>query len=121
MAIDTTKTAYNLRLKLPVQVKSGTHLLSTGNETENLCQDNPIPIDEPTNELIVEMPARSLNTYIFMIDNGEETAIEMPRIENWKSSNNKYFDLQGRSLPSLRRGINILRMSDGSTRKVLMR
>ena len=121
MAIDTTKTAYDLRLRLPVQVKSGTHLLSTGNETENLCQNNPITIDEPTNEIIVEMPARSLNTYIFMIDNGDETAIATPRIENRKSSNNKYFDLQGHSLPSLRRGINILRMNDGSTRKVIMR
>ena len=74
MAIDTTTTAYDLKIKLPFKVQSGTHLLSTGNETANLCQNNPITIDEPTQELIVSMPARSLNTYIFMIE-PEETAI----------------------------------------------
>ena len=48
MAIDTTATAYDLKLKLPYKVQSGTHLLSTGNETANLCQTSPITFDEPT-------------------------------------------------------------------------
>lgn len=99
MAIDTTKTAYDLKLKLPVEVKSGTHLLSTGNETENLCQEKPITIDEPTNNLVVEMPARSLNTYIFMIakdENGIEEVKQtnqQPDNGNWSQGN--YFDLRG--------------------------
>ena len=64
MAIDTTKTAHDLRLRLPFKVKSGTHLLSTSNES--LCQSTPITIDEPVQELTVSLPARSLNTYIFI-------------------------------------------------------
>ena len=64
MAIDTTRNEHNLKLILPVKVKSGVHLLSTGNETANLCQESPIAIDEPVNELTVSLPARSLNTYI---------------------------------------------------------
>ena len=95
MAIDTTKNAYDLKLTLPYKVMSGTHLLSTGNETSNLCKSTPIDIEEPTNTVTVEMPARSLNTYIFMIDDG--TAIEeltpdpSPRDGSW-------YDLSGRRM-----------------------
>ena len=76
MAIDTTATGYDLKIKLPCKVQSGTHLLSTGNETANLCQKTPITIDEPTQELVVSMPARSLNTYIFMVES-QETSINL--------------------------------------------
>ena len=106
MAIDTTKNAVDLKIKLPVNVKSGTHLLSTGNETENLCQKSPITIDEPTNEVIVPMPARSLNTYIFMIDRGS-AAIE--DVEQVTIDEETYYDLLGRRQDnnSLRPGIYI--------------
>ena len=70
MAIDTTKTAYDLKLKLPFYVKSGKHIRSTGNETDSLCQESIIDIEQATKEVIVPMPARSLNTYIFTIDPG---------------------------------------------------
>ena len=40
MAIDTTQYAHNLKLKLPYKVKSGTHLLSTGNDA--LLQESPL-------------------------------------------------------------------------------
>ena len=96
MAIDTTATAYDLRLRLPYEVKSGTHLLSTGNETANLCQESPIDIDEPTREVIVEMPARSLNTYIFMINQG--TAIEDVRQDEDNDGSRSYYDLQGHQI-----------------------
>ena len=69
MAIDTTKNALDLKLQLPFKVKSGTHLLSTAND--NLCQELPIEINEPVDGLTVDLPARSLNTYIFMA--GEST------------------------------------------------
>lgn len=106
MAIDTTKNAIDLKLKLPVNVKSGTHLLSTGNETENLCQTSPITIDEPTNEIVVNMPARSLNTYIFMIDQGS-AAIE--DVMQTAREDETYYDLHGRRQDesSLRPGIYI--------------
>ena len=116
MAIDTTKNAHELKIKLPYKVKSGTHLLSTGNETENLCQEQPITIEEPVNELIVPLPARSLNTYILMIDEGS-TAIKDQRIENGESSNSRYFDLHGRQLDTPH-GLCIEKSADGSTRKV---
>ncbi|MBR5963019.1 MAG: endo-1,4-beta-xylanase xyn5A [Bacteroidaceae bacterium] len=119
MAIDTTGTSYDLVLTLPYKVKSGTHLLSTGNETKNLCQKNTITIDEPTNEVTVEMPARSLNTYIFMIDN--DTAIEELTItDNDDNDTKTYYDLLGRQTFEPH-GIVIERSSDGRSRKVMMK
>ena len=99
MAIDTTKTEYNLKVRLPYEVKSGVHLLSTGNETENLCQETPITIDAPTKIVTVEMPARSLNTYIFMIAHEEDAIQDVKQADqqaaNGKWSNGKCFDLRG--------------------------
>ena len=109
MAIDTTKTGYNLRVKLPYEVKSGVHLLSTGNETANLCQESPIVIDEPSDLITVEMPARSLNTYIFMI-NRETDGIE--EIENLiptlSQGEGAIYSLNGQRQHGLQRGINIV-------------
>ena len=118
IAIDTIGTSYNLKLKLPYNVKSGTHLLSTGNETKNLCQEKAITIDVPTNVVNVELPARSLNTYIFMIDR-EETAIENLKISGSNSSNSKFYDLEGRPL-AVPHGLCIELRPDGTTRKVLI-
>ena len=113
MAIDTTKNALDLKLNLPYKVKSGTHLLSTSNES--LCQEQPIDIGEPTNELTVPLPARSLNTYIFMIDQGS-LAIEEHRSAA-DAGKKTYYDLSGRRLQSPR-GLCIERSADGSSRKV---
>ena len=114
MAIDTTKNDYDLKLKLPFKVKSGTHLLSTSNES--LCKTAPISIDEPVQELTVNMPARSLNTYIFTIESG--TGIhEVPGTGNRQSAGRKYFDLQGRQM-NTPQGLYIEQDADGSSRKV---
>ena len=120
MAIDTTAKARNLKIKLPYNVKSGTHLLSTGNETENLCQNIPIDIPESTNVIEIEEPARSLNTFIFMIDNGS-TAIENVKQddEDDDASPKTYYDLQGRRLDNPR-GLCIERSANGKSRKVMM-
>ena len=115
MAIDTTKNAHDLKLSLPYKVKSGTHLLSTGNES--LCQEQPIDISEPTNELTVPLPARSLNTYIFMIDQGS-LAIE-EHLSTADGGKKTYYDLSGRRLQSPR-GLCIERSADGSSRKVII-
>ena len=114
MAIDTTKNGVDLKILLPYNVKSGTHLLSTGNEPENLCQESPIVIDEPTKEVIVPMPARSLNTYIFMIDKGS-TAIE-ERAEATDDTK-VYYDIHGRRLDAPK-GLCIEKSADGASRKV---
>ena len=118
MAIDTTKYTHNLHLTLPVKVKSGTHWLSTGNEKDQLCQKTPINIDESTNEITVEMPAYSLNTYIFIIDKGS-TAIE--NIEKADEDGTKtYYDLQGRRLEAPH-GVCIEKSANGHSRKIMIR
>ena len=114
MAIDTTQYAHDLKLKLPVKVKSGVHLLSTSNES--LCQETPITIDEPSNEIIVSLPERSFNTYIFMIDD-EEAAIENPQMTKDDSSKSKFYDLQGRPMTAPQ-GLYIEQRADGTSRKV---
>ena len=116
MAIDTTQHAYDLKLRLPVLVKSGTHLLSTGNETANLCQTSPITIDEPTKEVIVEMPARSLNTYIFMIESGNTAIEDTEQMEN--DGPKTYYDLQGRRLERPH-GLYIERSANGHSRIIM--
>jgi glucuronoarabinoxylan endo-1,4-beta-xylanase len=117
MAIDTTATSRDLRIKLPFTVKSGTHLLSTGNETENLCQNNTIEIPEPTNEILVEMPARSLNTYIFMLD---ESSTAIQDLENSRPQTVKtYYDMQGRRQHNPR-GLCVERNADGTSRVIMM-
>ena len=78
MAINTTERDTELKVKLPFSVKSGICLQSLGNEAANLCQEEVIAIDEPTQEIIVNMPYQSLNTYILMLDKGT-TAIEEVR------------------------------------------
>ena len=101
MAIDTTTTAYDLKLKLPYKVKEGIHLLSTGNESANLCQSSTITIGEPVQEVTVSLPARSLNTYIFMIEH-EETGINEVKKDGVKSENYGIpnYDLSGRIINS---------------------
>lgn len=115
MAIDTTKNAHTIKLVLPYKVKSGTHLLSTGNETDKLCQTLPIDISEPVSELSVELPARSLNTYIFMLDKGAAAIHEQTLIQEVQVVG--YYDLHGRHLASPR-GLCIEKRSDGSSRVI---
>lgn len=116
MAIDTTKTETDLRMRLPYFVKSGTHLLSTGNETANLCQLSDIAIDEPVSDITIKIPPRSLNTFVFIIDR-EATAIsEVPQTQD--DGRSVYFDLRGNRLSSPQ-GLCIEKRVDGTTRKVI--
>ncbi len=116
MAIDTTKTAYDLKLKLPFYVKSGKHIKSTGNETDSLCQESIIDIEQATKEVIVPMPARSLNTYIFTIDPGA-AAIADRQVNRTATGPFTYYDLNGRKMEEPR-GLCIERSADGTARKV---
>jgi glucuronoarabinoxylan endo-1,4-beta-xylanase len=115
MAIDTTKNALDLKLQLPFKVKSGTHLLSTAND--NLCQELPIEINEPVDGLTVDLPARSLNTYILMIDRGSTAIKEVQREKDAVTS--VYYDLHGRRIDNPH-GICIERFADGTSRKVIV-
>ena len=115
MAINAREDTRDLKITLPYNVKSGTLWLSTGNESEKLCQKSALDIAESTNGYLYEMPARSLSTFIFMIDRGS-TAIE--EVKQSKADGPKtYYDMQGRRLtdPS---GLCIEKSADGSSRKV---
>lgn len=118
MAIDTTKTAYDLNLRLPFMVKSGIRILSTSNES--LCQVDSIDIAEPVKQLTIRMPERSLNTYIFTIYREDETDISHPQITDNEAVDKKYFDLKGRPTPTPH-GIVIEQREDGTSRKVYKR
>lgn len=118
MAINSTSTDHNLRIRLPFYVKSGTHLLSTGNETSNLCQAIPVTIDEPVDGVTVSMSAHSLNTYIFMIDQ-DATAISDVRLAE-DDGPKTYYDLQGRRINNPH-GVCIERSADGFSRKVYVK
>ena len=60
------------------------------------------------------MPARSLNTYIFMIDKGS-TAIEERAVATDESK--VYYDLHGR-LMDTPKGLCIEKSADGASRKI---
>ncbi len=113
MAIDTTKYAHDLKLVLPFKVKSGTHLLSTSNT--DLCKEQAIAIEEPADVITVPLPARSLNTYIFMIDK-EDTAIR-EQLTKDDEGPKTYYDLYGRRI-SRPHGLCIEKSANGSSRKV---
>ena len=119
MAIDTTANDNCMLIKLPYKIKSAELLLSTGNEPDKLCQKQVFDIDQPTNEFVAELPARSLSTYIFMIDRGS-TAIEELPSENDDDSTKTYYDLQGRPLREPY-GLCVERSANGHSRKVMIR
>ncbi len=116
MAIDTVETPCAIKMQLPYKVKSGTLLLSTGNELENLCQKITMEINEPTNTIQVDLHPRSLSTFIFMIDR-EEDAIRDMKYADAPSSESQYYDLQGRRITAPH-DLYIEKRADGTSRKV---
>ena len=117
MAINTRETTRDMKITLPYNVKSGQLWLSTGNESDKLCQKSVLDIPEPIDEFLVEMPALSLSTYIYTIDKGGAA------IENVKKTISEgpktYYELQGRRLDNPQ-GLCIERSADGTSRKVMM-
>ena len=118
MAINATKTSHDIQLTLPYNVKSGVHLISTGNETDKLCQESPIEIDQPTNEQTVPLTAYSLNTYIFMLDQGSSAIKEVKQTES--DGPKTYYDLMGRRMDTPH-GLCIEKNADGSSVKVYIK
>ncbi len=113
MVIDTTKNALDLKLNLPYMVKSGTHLLSTGNEPENRCQLSDLDITTPVNEVMVPLPARSLNTYVFMIDWDATGIATVEQKEARGTTQTTYYDLHGRRLQQPIQGFYIEKGPEG--------
>ena len=117
MAINVREDTRDLKIQLPYNVSSCQLWLSTGNESENLCQKSNLDIPEVTNNYLYEMPARSLSTFIFTIDQGS-TAIEEVK-ESVADGPKTYYDLHGR-LMDTPKGLCIEKRADGSTRKVIL-
>ncbi len=117
MAINSSAEDHTLKLTLPYYVKSGTHLKSTGNEAENLCQTQELDIAASIMNPAVSMPARSVNTYVFMIDQETTAITDQPAVED--NAPATYYDLQGRKL-SKPKGVCVERTADGFSRKVYM-
>ena len=117
MAINARETTRDVKIQLPYNVSSCQLWLSTGNESENLCQKSNLDIPEVTNNYLYEMPARSLSTFIFTIDQGS-TAIEEVK-ESVADGPKTYYDLHGRLL-DVPKGMCIEKRADGSARKVIL-
>lgn len=98
-------------------VKSGDMMISWGNEKDQLCQKETIEISEPTQRLVVEMPGKSVVTYVFKLDQGS-TAIQNVS-QSAADGPATYYDLQGRRL-DVPRGLCIEKRSDGTSRKVVL-
>lgn len=117
MAINARETTRDVKIQLPYNVSSCQLWLSTGNESENLCQKSNLDIPEVTDNYLYEMPARSLSTFIFTIDQGS-TAIEEVK-QSVADGPKTYYDLHGRRL-DVPKGMCIEKRADGSARKVLL-
>ena len=119
MAINSTGSDHDLRLRFPYFVKSGTHVISTGNEKAKLYQESAITLEESAKEAYVSMPAKSVNTYILMIDRDTTDAIHDVKLSE-EEGVTTYYDLQGRPLDKPQ-GLCIEKFADGSSRKVYIR
>ncbi len=117
MAINAKDSERYLRFKLPVNVKSGTLWKSTGNEKDSLCQKSELDITESVSEYEYTVPAMSLCTFIFTIDEGSAAIEEVSQSD--EDSPKTYYDLQGRPLDTPQ-GLCIERRADGQSRKVFM-
>ena len=117
MAINAREATRDVKITLPYNVKSGELWLSTGNESDKLCQKSELEIAESTKEYLYEMPAQSLNTFIFMIDKGSTAIQNLQKDDN--EGPKTYYDLNGRLL-SEPHGLCIERSADGSSRKIMM-
>ena len=106
--------------------------------TEVYCYATEIPTtgssvfgDVPTSSATLHVPAVSLEAYkttspwsgfgniVPLTD--EETGIETIHNLQFTIHNEGVYDLSGRKLSQMQKGINIVKMSDGSTCKVLIR
>jgi glucuronoarabinoxylan endo-1,4-beta-xylanase len=115
MAIDTTKNAFDLKLNLPYKVKGGVHWRSTD---DAVCQKLPIDMNEAVSTITVELPARSLNTYIFEIDR-EASGISEVSLGS-TDIRSVYYDIHGRKLQKPY-GLCIEKRSDGTIIKHFIR
>lgn len=117
-AINATKDPYDVKVKLPAMVDSCLYIRSTGNEKSNLCQQVPVTIEEPLKEIVIPIPASSVNTFIFNVSHEEETAILPIEDSPLTRTHSTYYDMLGRRTTAYN-GLLIEKRADGTTRKIL--
>ncbi len=117
MVVNSSSTEYKAKVRTPYLVKGGTTIVSTGNETANLCQSSELEIAEPSKTIDVTFPPQSVNTVIFMLAD-EETAINRINEDYAAKGKRDYYDMEGRHTSLPNDGLYILRREDGTTRKV---
>lgn len=115
MLINSKAEEHSVKFRLPYYVNGGTLVLSTGNESTQLCQTSPLEIAEPVSELTLPVSASSVSTFIFNIDR-EATDIRdlLNEIDETPAAN---YDLLGRQVAAPK-GLHIQKYSDGTVRKV---
>jgi glucuronoarabinoxylan endo-1,4-beta-xylanase len=119
MAINASDKERDIKITLPYNVKSGELWLSTGNESDKLCQKSTLEdLTESTNEYLYTMPAMSLNTFILKIDKGSTAIEDVKRANN--DAPKTYYDLQGRRLEAPH-GVCIERSTNGHPRKIMIK
>ncbi len=127
MAINsgTNDRDFTIRLNdTPFKVNSGEMIISWGNESFELCQKEDLvegenlTTKEAEHKMTVELPAKSVVTYIFHLDPGS-SAIEQVT-KNADEGPASYYDLQGRRL-DIPHGLCIERHADGTSRKVFVK
>ena len=116
MAINATEKERNVKINLPYNVKSGTLWLSTGNESDKLCQQSELDITAPVKDYLDELPAQSLSTYIFMIDDGSQAIEEVKQSDSDEPKT--YYDLHGRRMNEPH-GAYIERSANGRSRIIV--
>lgn len=106
-------------------IGAGKYLKRNGNKLELTDTSEPIDVEDGNNGLIIgKQEAQQwalvinerMNVNISVID--EVTGIESPFREKEEDA---VYDIQGRRISEPQKGINIIRMSDGKTGKVLIK
>lgn len=92
IAIDTTAKAHTLQLNLPYQVKAAKRIIST---KDNVCKTEALPVSEGSLTQTYDLPARSIATYVFIID-WAATGINRPTVES--SRDIEVYTLQGQKI-----------------------
>ena len=127
MAINSSTSDRDFTIRLgntPFNVTSGEMIISWGNESSELCQKEDLVEGETIttkaedHKMTVDLPAKSLCTYIFKLDKGG-TAINNVQLTE-DADSNTYYDLHGRRMENPH-GLCIERHADGTSRKVFLK
>jgi len=101
IAINAIETPNKLVFKFPKEVKVGKQIISTGNDKTERCIETDIELEEPTTDVTVDQPGKSICTFIFKVYH-EEDAISNIDADKALLANDRFsngiYDFSGRRL-----------------------